>query len=185
MTIKNTEGLEHKQQCSARFIYTHISIHLSSFTILSAKELTEFGGIIKCIFPVFSVKPNLPKRPCLTSMPGKLGSAKPSWRNKWLLHRNTKTVHCQSSVRGYALHTPLEAKTDSPSEPGVSEGGSSLLFLLFPEKATRMGEGRNGQETSVLLERSCTHYQQHFFTHFKTYQPLKNPTTVAEKIFFL
>lgn len=168
MTTKNTEGLEHKQHCSARFICAHFSIHLSSLTIISAKELIGFEETIKCIFPVFSVKPNSPKRPCLSAMPVKLGTAKPCWRIRWFLHRNTKTVHSLSSVRGYVLHTPLEVKTHSPNEPGVSEGSCTLLFLLFPEKATWMGEGRNGQVMSVLLERSCTHYQQHFFTHLKT-----------------
>lgn len=105
MTTKNTEGLEHKQHCSARFICTHFSTHLSSLTIISAKELIGFEETIKCIFPVFSVKPNSPKRPCLSAMPVKLGSAKPCWRIRWFLHRNTKTVHSLSCQRVCATHS--------------------------------------------------------------------------------
>lgn len=138
MTTKNTESLEQKQQCSAIFTCTHISIHLSSFTIISSEELTRFEGTIKCIFLVFSVKPNPPTRPCLTAMPLKLGSAKPCRRIRWALHRNAKTVHSQSSVRGYALNNPLEVKTDFwitklPMNQGwVKE--SVLCFSWFLQK---------------------------------------------------
>lgn len=171
------------------FSSIHLHSHfysLKQFHHYYSKELTGFEGTIKCTFPVLSVKPNPSTRPCLTAMPLKLPSEKPCWRIRWIPHRNTKTAHSQSSVRWYALHTPLEVKTDSPNEPEVTEGGCTLLLLLFPEKAVWMGEGRNGQVTCVLLERSCTHYQQHFLTYFKTCQPHQNPTTTAENysVFF-
>lgn len=171
------------------FSSIHLHSHfysLKQFHHYFCKRTYRIWGNHK-MFPVLSVKLNSSTRPCLTAMPLKLASEKPCWRISWIPHRNTKTAHSQASVRGYLLHTPLEVKTDSPNEPGVTEGRCTLLFLLFPEKAVWMGEGRNGQVTSVLLERSCTHYQQHFLTYFKNCQPLQNPTTTAENysVFFL
>lgn len=163
MTTKNTEGLEHKQQGSAVFVCTDISIHLSIFTIISAKELIGFEGTIKCIFPAFSVKPNPPTRPCLTAMPLKLGSAKSWWRIRWIPHRNTKTVHSQSSVRGHALHTPFGGQNRFSQWTWGDWRRVDSAFPAFSRKSVWMGEGRNGQVMPVLLERSCTHYQKHFF----------------------
>lgn len=159
-----------KRQHSAIFICTHISIHLSSFAIISAKELTGFEGTIKCIFPVFIVKPNPPTRPCLAAMPLKLVSAKPCWCIRWIFHRTTKTVHSQSSVRGYALHNPLEVKKDFwitklPMNQGwVKEDFPA--FSTFPAfyRKSCMDWGRKNWTSDVCsVRKECTHYQQHFF----------------------
>lgn len=42
----------------------------------------------------------------------------------------------------------------APNEPGVSEGECTLLFLVSPEKAAWMGEGKNGKVMPALLETS-------------------------------